>query len=299
MVKSFDQLVEEVKSSSRRVIAVAVAQDLDVLEALCKAQKAKLASAILVGDRHKIEKIAKDHKLTLTDFDILHIPDENAAVQKAIELIHSGSANFLMKGLCSTATLMKWVLNKDGGLRQGALLSHLGLFQISTYHKLILMSDAALNISPTLEDKIAIVENAVGIAHQLGILEPKVAMITAVEKVNPSKMPATVDAAVISKMGERGQIKNAIIDGPLAIDNAFSKKSCEIKGIKSQVGGNTDIAIVPDIESGNIFYKLLSCLAGAKTAGIIVGASVPIVLTSRADSDETKFLSIATAARVS
>jgi phosphate butyryltransferase len=156
-----------------------------------------------------------------------------------------------------------------------------------------------MNIAPTLEEKIEIMKNAVEAAQRLGIDRPKVAMIAAVEKINPGKMPATTDAAIIAKMSERGQIKGAIVDGPLALDNAFSKKSCEIKGISSDVGGDADIAIVPNIESGNIFYKLMSYLASAKTAGIIVGASVPIILTSRADSDEAKFLSIATAARIS
>ena len=298
MITSFEQLVDEVKSVPRQVISVAVAQDVDVLEALVKAQEAGLASAVLVGDRARMEALAREHNLNLSPFEIVNVPDEQEAVQTAIQLIREGKAEVLMKGLCSTATLMKAVLNKDSGLRKSGLLSHLGIFQIGTYHKLILMSDAALNIAPTLEEKIGITRNAIAIAHRLGIELPKVAMIAAVEKVNPGKMPATTDAAIIAKMNERGQIKGAIIDGPLAVDNAFSRKSCEVKGIKSEVGGDADIAIVPEIETGNVFYKLLSYLAGAKTAGIIIGASVPIVLTSRADSEETKFLSIATAARV-
>ncbi len=298
MVTSFDQLIEEVKSVPRRVISVAVAQDQDVLEALHRAQQANLASAILVGDRDKIEQLARQSQVDLSPFEIVHVTDESEAVHTAIQLIRQGKAEVLMKGLCSTATLMKAVLDRENGLRKSGLLSHLGIFEISTYHKLILMSDAALNIAPTLDEKVGITRNAIAIAHRLGIERPRVAMIAAVEKVNPGKMPATTDAAIIAKMGERGQIKGAIIDGPLAVDNAFSKKSCEVKGIRSEVGGDADIAIVPEIETGNVFYKLMSYLAGAKTAGIIIGASVPIVLTSRADSDETKFLSIATAARV-
>jgi phosphate butyryltransferase len=299
MVNDFTQLVEEVKSSKNRMISVAVAQDLDVLEALEKAQKSNLADAILVGDQKKIEKLAKDNKIKLSDFDLLDITDENEAVKRAVNLLREGKADILMKGLCSTATLMKNVLDKENGLRQSGLLSHLAIFEISSYHKLILMSDAALNIAPTLEEKIGITENAITTAHRLGIEKPKVAMITAVEKINPGKMPATTDAAIISKMADRGQIKGALVDGPLAVDNAFSTKSCEVKGIISEVGGDADIAIVPEIESGNIFYKLMSYLAGAKSAGIIIGAKVPIVLTSRSDSDETKFLSIAAAARIS
>lgn len=299
MITNFQQLVDEVKSARNRTIAVAAAQDLDVIEALQKARQANLADAILVGDQKQIEKIAKENEIHLAHFEIVNEVEESSAVQKSIQLIAKGKANILMKGLCSTATLMKAVLHKESSLRKGGLLSHLGIFEIASYSKLILMSDAALNIAPTLDEKIEITQNAISTALSLGIKKPKVAMIAAVEKVNPDKMPATVDAAVIAKMADRGQIKNAIIDGPLAVDNAFSKKSCEVKGIVSEVGGDADIAIVPEIETGNVFYKLMSCLAGAQTAGIILGAKVPIVLTSRADSEETKFLSIATAARVS
>lgn len=299
MVRSFDQLVEEVKSSKNRTISVAVAQDLDVLQAVEKANQSNLADAILVGDQQKLEKLAKEHRIKLSSFEIENVSDETEAVKKSIRYVREKKADVLMKGLCSTATLMKHVLDKENGLRQSNLLSHLAIFEIPSYPKLIFMSDAALNIAPTLEEKIYITENAIFAAHRLGIEKPKVAIITAVEKINPGKMPATTDAAIISKMSERGQIKGAVIDGPLALDNAFSRKSCEVKGIVSEVGGDADIAIVPEIESGNIFYKLMSYLAGAKTAGMIIGASVPIVLTSRSDSEETKFLSIAAAVRVS
>lgn len=299
MVRGFDQIVEEVKSSKNRTISVAVAQDLDVLQALEKANQSNLADAILVGDQQKLEKLAKEHRIKLSNFEIENVSDETEAVKKSIRYVREKKADVLMKGLCSTATLMKHVLDKENGLRRSNLLSHLAIFEISSYPKLIFMSDAALNIAPTLEEKIYITENAIFAAHRLGIEKPKVAIITAVEKINPGKMPATTDAAILSKMSERGQIKGAVIDGPLALDNAFSRKSCEVKGIVSEVGGDADIAIVPEIESGNIFYKLMSYLAGAKTAGIIIGASVPIVLTSRSDSEETKFLSIAAAARVS
>lgn len=298
MIKNFTQLVDQVKSSKNHKISVAVAQDADVLEALYKAKKANLADAILVGDIKKISRIAHENKINIEKFDVVDVKEEKKAVDVAIDLIRAGKADILMKGLCSTATLMKTVLDKDKGLRKPGLLSHLGIFEIQSYPKLILMSDAALNISPTLDEKLKIIENAVIVAKKLGISKPKVAMITAVEKINPEKMPATADAAIIAKMFERGQYTGAIVDGPLALDNAFSKKSCEIKGINSDVGGVTDIAIVPNIEAGNVFYKLMSYLAGAKTAGIILGAQVPIVLASRSDSDETKFLSIATAAKV-
>jgi phosphate butyryltransferase len=299
MITSFSKLIQQVKSSENRRISVAVAQDADILEALDKAKKAELADAILVGNQKEIEAIAKSKQVKLSQFEIKHVREEGAAVKTAIQLIRQGEADLLMKGLCSTAKLMKGVLDKDNGLRGTGLLSHLALFEIQSYPKLIFMSDAAMNIAPTLEEKISITRNAIDAAHRLNIEKPKVALITAVEKINPSKMPATTDAAIIAKMSERGQINGAIVDGPLALDNAFSKKSCEIKGITSEVGGDADIAIVPNIESGNIFYKLMSYLAGAKTAGIIVGATIPIILTSRSDSDEVKYFSIATAARVS
>ncbi|MFZ0389289.1 MAG: bifunctional enoyl-CoA hydratase/phosphate acetyltransferase [Calditrichia bacterium] len=298
MIKTFGQLVEEVKSASTRRIAVAVAQDADVLEALQKAKESGLVQPILAGDKALIEKISSEQDIDIAGFEIVDVPDELEAVETAVRFVRENRAEVLMKGLCSTATLMKAVLKKENGLRFSGLLSHLALFEISSYHKLILMSDAALNIFPTLEEKIEITRNAISIAKRMEIQQPKVAVIAAVEKVSPDKMPATTDAAIIAKMGDRGQIKGALIDGPLAVDNAFSEHSCRIKGIKSPVGGDADIAIVPSIEAGNVFYKLLSYLAGAQTAGIIVGAKVPIVLTSRADSDETKFLSIATAARV-
>lgn len=281
------------------MISVAAAQDPDVLEALQRARQEGIANAILVGSQEKIEKIAAENNLNLKKSEIINEQDDAAAVRTAIQLIRKGEANVLMKGLCSTATLMKAVLDRENGLREKKLLSHFALFEVSAYPKLIMMSDAALNIAPTLQEKISITENAIFAAHQLGVEQPKVAMITAVEKVNPEKMPATTDAAIIAKMGERGQISGALIDGPLAVDNAFSQESCRIKGIRSVVGGDADIAIVPDIESGNIFYKVLTYLAKSKTAGIVIGARVPIVLTSRADSDESKFLSIAAAVRVS
>ena len=298
MIKNFTQLVDQVKSSTNRKISVAVAQDEDVLEALQRAKRANLADAILVGDQKKISQIALKSKINIERFELVDVREEKKAVTVAIELIRNGKADILMKGLCSTATLMKAVLDKERGLRQPGLLSHLGIFEIQSYPKLILMSDAALNIAPNLDDKLEIINNAVYVAKKLGISKPKVAIITAVEKINPEKMPATADAAILAKMSERGQISGSVIDGPLALDNAFSKKSCQIKGIQSQVGGVADIAIVPNIEAGNVFYKLMSYLAGARTAGIIIGAKVPIVLTSRADSDDTKFLSIATAAKI-
>jgi phosphate butyryltransferase len=187
------------------------------------------------------------------------------------------------------------VLDKANGLRTGNIISHLSLFENPQYHKILMMSDAAMNIAPDLPTKIAITENAVSAAIKLGYSLPKVAIISAVEKVNPEGIPSSADAAIIAKMADRGQIKGAIIDGPLAVDNALSQQACKVKGLTSPVGGDADICIVPNIETGNAFYKLLTILGQAKVGGIVVGARAPIVLTSRADSEESKFLSIVTA----
>jgi len=298
MIRTFDEMVADVKKNPTKVVAVAYAHDPDVLEALQTAQREDIARGVLVGPKAQIEKAAASVKVSLAPFEIVDIADEKEATKAAVNLVREGQADVLMKGLCSTSTILGAVLDKQTGLRESKLLSHVAAFQVPAYHKLIIVSDVAMNIAPTLEDKVAITENAVAVAHRLGIETPKVAIIAAVEKVNPESMPCTADAAILTQMGARGQIKKAIIDGPLAVDNAFSKKACEIKGIVTPVGGDADIAITPDIEAGNVFYKVMGYLAMAKTAGIIVGARKPIVLTSRADSDETKFLSIVFAMKV-
>ncbi len=295
MITSFAQMQEAVKNAPKRKISVAYAQDEDVLQAIKVAIDRGIAEAVLVGDEEKIIAIMDKIGLNTDSVEIVDEKDEGAAARKAVKLIVEGKAEVLMKGLCSTATFLKAVLQKEGGLRTGNLISHLGIFETPHYHKLIFMSDAAMNIAPTLEEKIGMIKNVIPVVRKMGIEIPKVAVITAVEKVNPGKMPVTEEAALLAKMSDRKQIKNVIIDGPLAVDNAFSKKSCEVKGIVSEVGGDADVAICPNIEAGNVFYKVMAYLAGAKTAGIILGASVPVVLTSRSDSDETKFLSIMSA----
>jgi phosphate butyryltransferase len=295
MIASFEDLLKQVTGKPKKTLAVAMAEEEDVLEALCLANQRGLADAVLVGSKPAILALAKKHQFDISAFDIINAEGERQSVSIAIQLIREQMADALMKGKCSTATLLKGVLDKEAGLRSGKVLSHLAVFSVPTYHKLILMSDAAMNIAPDLQSKIAITENAIQAAHQLGIKMPKVAVIAAVEKVNFESMPCTIDAAALAQMAERGQIKAAIIDGPLALDNAVSGKACEVKGIVSKVGGDADILIMPDIEAANVFYKTLTYLGGSKTAGIIIGAQVPIILTSRADSEETKFLSIALA----
>jgi phosphate butyryltransferase len=296
MIKSFDELVNLVKTQPKKTIAVAVAEDDDVLEAVSFAHSQNIADAVLVGNRAKILDCCRRAKIDDRNFDIIHADSELQAVVLAIQLVREHLADCLMKGKCNTATLLRGVLDRQQGVRSGNILSHLAIFGTPSYPKLLFMSDGGMNIAPDLETKIAITQNAIQASRRLGNKKPKVAIISAIEKVNYEAMPCTRDAAVLAQMNQRGQIKNAIVDGPLAFDNAISKHSCEIKGIESRVGGDTDILIMPNIEAGNSLYKALTYLGGARAAGIIVGAKVPIILTSRADSSETKFLSIAVAA---
>jgi phosphate butyryltransferase len=299
MFKSFASLEAEVKKGGAPRIAVAVAEDEEVLVALEKARSKGLTGAVLTGRRSRIRAVMKKHRIEEDAYEIIDTETETDAVKKAVMLVRDGRAQVLMKGLCTTASFLRGVLDKAEGLRSGNVLSHLAVFESPAYHKIFMMSDAAMNIAPDLAAKIAITENAISAAHRLGNKNPKVAVISAVEKVNPEGIPSSVDAAVIAKMGDRHQITGAVIDGPLAVDNAFSSEACQVKGLESRVGGDADICIVPNIETGNVFYKLLTILGNAKVAGIIVGAAAPIVLTSRADSDQSKYLSILTALKAS
>ncbi len=299
MLKTFDALINRLENIETKKIAVAMAEDKEVLEALEDARSIGAATGILIGDKEKIERICDESEIDLAHYEIINTKEENDCVNTAVNLVRDGDAHVLMKGLCATAVFLKGILHKEKGLKASRVLSHLAVFESPNYHKLLLMSDAAMNISPVLNEKIAITQNAIYAAHALGYKRPKVAIISAVEKVNPDGMPSSAHAAIIAKMAERNQIKNAIVDGPLAIDNAISTKANEIKGLKSSVGGDADICIVPNIEAGNVFYKLLTLLGGAKVAGVVLGASSPVVLTSRADSHDAKYLSILTAIALS
>ncbi|MCK5032948.1 MAG: bifunctional enoyl-CoA hydratase/phosphate acetyltransferase [Calditrichia bacterium] len=299
MFRNFDEILELVKNDTQKTIAVAMAEDADVLKALEKARSMGLAKSFLTGNAEKIYELMSTHGIDKNNYEVINSISEIESIESAVVQVKSGKAQVLMKGLCSTSVFLKGVLDKNNGLRSGKVLSHLAVFESPQYHKLFMLSDAAMNIAPDLSTKIVITENAISAALRLGYEKPKIAIISAVEKINPDGIPSTVDAAIISKMNERNQIKNAIIDGPLAVDNALSEQSCIVKGLNTQVGGDADILIVPNIETGNACYKLLTILGNAKVAGIIVGATAPIVLTSRADSDESKFLSIVTALKAS
>ncbi len=294
-LKSLSTLVEIAKSKNKRRISVAAAADEPVLSALKSAVAEGIVEPILVGNKSEIEKICAQLNFDIRNIEIIDEPNDAKASEKAVELIVSGKAEILMKGLVSTGTLLKAVLNKEKGLRKGSTLSHVALFESPFYHKLICVTDAAMNVAPEFEEKVDMVKNAVELYHKLGVAKPKVAILGAVEVVNP-KMPATIDAAMMNVMNQRKQIKGCIIDGPLALDNAVSKEAAEHKGVVSEVAGDVDILVTPEINAGNVLYKSLGFLGGATAAAVIMGAKVPIVLTSRSDTDKSKMMSIALAA---
>jgi len=248
----------------------------------------------LVGPAAKIREIAVKSQIDLGNLKIVDVPHSHAAAIKAVELVKEGKAEILMKGSLHTDELMSAIVSREGGLRTARRISHVFIMDVPTYHKVLVITDGAINIAPTLEDKADICQNAIDLVISLGLEKPKVAILAAVETVT-SKMPATIDAAALCKMAERGQIKGALLDGPLAFDNAISAQAAEIKGIKSAVAGDPDILLAPDLEAGNILAKQLTFLANADSAGMVLGAKVPVILTSRADSVRSKVASCAVA----
>jgi phosphate butyryltransferase len=297
MIQKLAEVVEMAKAKRKRKIAVAAAADYDVLEALKNAEKNGIVEPVLVGIKPKIEKICQEIDYDISKYEIIHVEDKFQASLQAAQLIREGRADILMKGMVSTGQLLKAVLDKEHGLRKGSILSHVAIFESPYYHKLLGITDAAMNVAPTFEDKISLINNAVELFHLLGEPNPKVAVVGAVETVN-QRMESTMHAATLSMMNKRQQITGCIIDGPLALDNAVSKKAAQVKNIESDVAGNVDIVVAPDINGANFLYKALNFLGGASTAAVIMGAKVPIVLTSRADSERSKFLSISLAAAI-
>jgi phosphate butyryltransferase len=294
-LSKLDDLKELIRNKPVKKLALAVAQDHQSLGAVINAAGEGIIEPVLVGDESEIRVVAEANNLNLAGIEIVHEEDPVLTTDRAVQMVSSGEADVLMKGKTGTSTLLKSVLNKEWGLRTGNLLSHFALFEVETYSKLIAVTDVAMNIAPNLKDKISIVNNSVSCMNKLGVDIPKVAVLGAVEMVNES-MQATLDAALLSKMNQRHQIRNCIIDGPLAFDNAVSLESATYKGIKSEVAGDTDILLMPDIEVGNVLYKSLVFFARAKVASMILGASAPIVLTSRSDSELAKYHSILLAA---
>lgn len=298
VLKNLGDLNRLIPVGKKKKLVLAASQDQHSLGAVLKAWKSEIIDLILVGDRQAVERICEESNYDIEGVTVIHEPDPDKATEIAVKMTSSGEADILMKGKIGTSTLLRGVLNKDWGLRTGNLLSHIAFFEVETYHKVIAVTDVAMNIAPKLQEKIAIVNNAVACLNKLGYVMPKVAVLGAVEMVNEN-MEATLDAALLSKMNQRDQIRNCIIDGPLAFDNAISLESALHKGIRSEVAGDTDLLLMPDIEVGNVLYKSLVFFAKANVASIILGARVPIVLTSRSDSEKAKYDSILLAAAAS
>jgi phosphate butyryltransferase len=295
-MKRLSELVELAREKHSGRLAVAGGHDPDTIQATARAAREGLVDVGLVADEKEISALLEREGLDRDLFSVIHKPDPADAAREAVSMVARGDAEMLMKGLVGTDVYMRLILDKEKGiLPHDGVLSHVSVLEIPTYHKLLIVADVAVIPCPDLSQKIKILGYCIRAARSLGVVQPKVAIIAATEKVSP-KMPATIDAAVMAKMAERGQVKEAVVDGPLALDIALSKRACEIKGVESTVGGDADILIFPNIETGNVFYKAVNVLAEAKTAAVVAGTDVPCVLTSRADDDETKFFSIALAA---
>jgi phosphotransacetylase len=290
----YEQLIARCKSLAPVPTAVVHPCEQSALAGAAEAAAEGLIKPIYVGPKARISEIASKSDIALGSAEIIDAPHSHAAAAQGVALVREGKAELLMKGSLHTDELLGAVVARDSGLRTGRRISHVFIMDVPTYHKVLIVTDAAINIAPTLEDKVDICQNAIDLARSLGLAQPKVAILAAVETVN-SKMPATLDAAALCKMAERGQIKGAILDGPLAFDNAISSGAARTKGIQSEVAGDPDILLAPDLEAGNILAKLLSFLARADSAGLVVGARVPIILTSRADSVRARIASCAVA----
>jgi phosphate acetyltransferase len=293
----YEALLERCRNLAPVPTAVAHPCEASALTGAVEAARKKLIVPVLVGPKDKIAETAKAAGVSLAGLEVVDAPHSHASAEQAVALVREGKAEVLMKGSLHTDELLGAVVSREKGLRTGRRISHAFLMDVPTYHKVLIVTDAAINIAPALEDKVDIVQNAIDLAISLGVKTPKVAILAAVETVN-SKMPSTIDAAALCKMADRGQIRGGLLDGPLAFDNAISKEAAQTKGIKSEVAGDPDILLAPDLEAGNILAKLLSFLANADSAGLVLGAKVPIVLTSRADSVRSRIASCAVANQV-
>lgn len=295
-ITKLDQLFDVVKSKPRKRLVAAYANDDHTIEAVSMAVDMGIVEATLVGDEAIIKKVCASHSIDPSKFRIVQENDEMKAANKAVELINKGEGDVLMKGLVSTDKYMRAILNKDTGLvPPKGVLTHVTVVQVPTYHKLLIVGDVAIIPAPDLSQKIAITNFLIQTAHSLGIEKPKVALNAATEQMSAG-MQACIDAAIISKMADRGQIKGALVDGPLALDVAIDKESAEIKKVTGGVAGDADCILFPNIESGNVFFKACTKLAKGELGAMVMGAKVPCVLTSRGDSVQSKMYSIALAA---
>ncbi len=295
MIKSMQEILDKAADIKTKTVAVACAADVEVLEAIEKARKLNIVNAILVGTESEIVALLKKVDGNANDYQIIDESDPAEASRISVELVVDGKADMVMKGLVDSSVILRAVLNKEKGLRTGSLLSHATAFEIPGQKKIYYMTDGAFNVSPTAEDKKQIIQNSIAVANALGNKKPNVAAICAVEKVNP-KMQATLDAQQLVEMYEKGEITGCVVGGPFGLDNAVSAEAAKHKGINHPVAGNADILLMPMIEAGNVFYKSMMFLAGAKSASVVCGAKKPVILTSRADTFETKLNSIALAA---
>lgn len=294
MLKSMDDIMALARKRGQVGLAVAAAEDHEVLQAVKLAADGGLVQPLLVGNAERIRQVAAEVELDLGGAVVYDAPNPVAAAAQAVALVRSGQAKLLMKGLIQTADLMRAVLDKENGLRTGRTLSHVAILDVPPHDHLYFMTDGGINIAPDLTRKAEIIQNAIDTLRALGYEQPKVACLAALEQVNPD-MPATLDAALLAKMSDRGQIKGGIVDGPFGLDNAVSPEAARLKGLKGPVAGVADILMVPAIESGNILYKALAFMnpTGLRQAGLVVGAKAPVVLLSRADSHDSKLHSIA------
>ena len=293
MINKLDDMLKKLKGDKRVTLSVAAAHDEEVLLAIKSAVEMEIITPILIGEENKIREISKEINFDLSKFKIINKGTIEECAETAVKLVSSGEADFVMKGLLDTSVILKAVLNKEWGLRTDSLLSHVMVYEIPSYDKLLVTTDGGMNIEPDYDQKVKILKNAIEATKPLGLKHIKVACLAAKEKVN-SKMQATVDARALQEAGERGEFGNDVtVEGPLAFDLAVSKEAAKVKGFKSKVSGETDIMLMPTIEVGNGIGKALTYFAGAKSAGIIMGAKAPIVLVSRADSHESKLYSIA------
>lgn len=296
MIKSFDALIEKTKRlKNKSKVAVIAAHDQHTLESITAAQKDGLIEAVLIGNQEEIKSILSELHANPANFEIICTSDNGESVKTAVDYVRSNKAHALMKGKLETAEIIRAILSKENELALGGLISSVGFFEIPAYHKLIAITDMAINLYPNLEQKINILKNAVGVMNTLEMEKPKVAVLSAIEKVNP-KMPDTIDGYELKRLNQSGEISDCIVEGPISFDLATSKEAASVKNYDSSVAGDADLLVVPDIVSGNILAKSITGFAKGKTAGLVVGAKVPIILTSRAAEASDKYYSIALAA---
>lgn len=291
-IRSFEQLKYEATWLGPKRLAIAAAANAESLAAACDAQALGMAHCILVDDKIKLTQLAERHEINIADMTLVDIPDSQDAARTVMQMARAGEADVIMKGALETAVFLRAALDRDTGLRSGKLFTHVAIFEIPGFDRLLLLSDGGVVMTPDIYQKMEIVQNAIDVALKIGIERPKVAILAASELVDP-RVPSTLDAANLSKMAERGQIRGGVVDGPLALDNAISENSAQIKGIASSVAGHADILIVPDVEAGNLVAKAITYFGHAEMAGVVVGGCVPMVVTSRSDSHTSKLVSMA------